>query len=66
MGGMEMKVLFATTALGLLMALGAVAPASAEADAATEATEAPVWMASVISLADDSGPALVQDDEDDD
>ena len=59
-----MKLLLATTALGLVMGLAA-APASAEGDAAP-AAEAPVWMASVISLADDGGLALVQDDEDED
>ncbi len=61
-----MKLLATTTALGLLIALGAVAPANAEGDTPVEATAAPVWMASVTSLALDDGLALVQDAEDDD
>lgn len=57
-----MKLLLATTAIGLLMAAGAVAPASAEVE--TVPAEAPVWMASVMSLATDSGLSLVQDEDD--
>ncbi len=56
-----MKLLATTTALGLLIALGAVAPASADGETAVEATVAPLWMWSVMSLATDSGVALVQD-----
>lgn len=58
-----MKLLLATTAMSLLMAAGVAAPASAETE--TLPADAPVWMASVISLADDGGLSLVQDDEDD-
>lgn len=57
-----MKLLAATTAMGLLIALGAVAPATADTDA-VELETAPVWAASVASLADDGGLALVQDED---
>ncbi|MFC5344271.1 hypothetical protein ACETK8_00200 [Brevundimonas staleyi] len=57
-----MKLLLATTAMSLLMAAGVVAPASAEAE--TAPSETPVWMASVMSLATDSGLSLVQDEDD--
>ena len=57
-----MKMVRTTSALGLLMALGLVAPASAEGEAAP--AEAPAWMASVTSLANDGGLSLVQDEED--
>lgn len=56
-----MKLLLATSAIGL--ALAAVAPVTAEAD--TAPAEAPVWMASVMSLATDDGFALVQDEDED-
>ena len=56
-----MKLLLATSAIGLAMA--AVAPVTAEAD--TAPAEAPVWMASVMSLATDDGFALVQDEDED-